>query len=78
MLLSGHAEDDCHVTGYRSTGRYGKGLPGGGYSAARVADMLGEAAAVLSRILAIVANDSDVEADRAFNMYDAVVKNGED
>ena len=57
--VSGHAEDDSHETG--STGRLETGPPDGGYNAARVADMLGEAAAVLGRILAIVANDSDVE-----------------
>ena len=57
--VSGHAEDDRHETG--STGRLETGPPDGGYNAARVADMLGEAAAVLGRILAIVANDSDVE-----------------
>ena len=57
--MSGHAEDDSHETG--STGRLETGPPDGGYNAARVADMLGEAAAVLGRILAIVANDSDVE-----------------
>ena len=77
-LLSGHAEDDYHVTGYRSTGRCETGPPGGRYSATRVAGMLGDVAAVLSRILAIVANDSDVKADKAFNTDGAVIKNGKD
>ena len=78
LSMSGHAEDDYHVTGYRSTGRCETGPPGGRYSATRVAGMLGDVAAVLSRILAIVANDSDVKADKAFNTDGAVIKNGKD
>ena len=73
--MSGHAEDDSHETDYQSTGRCETDPPEGGYSATRVADMLGEVAAVLCRILAIVANDSDVE-DKTFNTDSAVIKNG--
>ena len=40
--------------------------------------MLGDVAAVLSKLLAIVANDSDVKADKAFNTDGAVIKNGKD
>ena len=76
--MSGHAEDDSHGTNGRSTERVEKGPPEGEHSATRVADMLREAAAVLSRILAIVANDSDVKADKAFNTDGAVIKNGKD
>ena len=79
--LSGHVEDDYNAAITQSTGRYETDPPEGEYSVTRVAAMWRDVVRSTSRlldILAIVANDSDAEADRAFNMYGAVVKNGED
>ena len=40
--------------------------------------MLGDVARILHKLLALVANDSDVGTDQAYDEDGAVVKNGED
>ena len=76
--MSGHAEDDAHTARDRPVGQYEKCPPDGGVLVARAAAMLGDVVEVLHKLLALVANDSDVGTDQAYDEDGAVVKNGED
>ena len=74
--VSGHAEDDAHTARDRPAGQYEKSPPDGGVLVARAAAMLGDVVEVLHKLLALVANDSDVGMDQAYDRDGAVVKNG--
>ena len=76
--VSGHVEDDYNATVTQSTGRYRKVPPEGGSGITRVVAMLQEVVRCASRLLDIVANDSDEEADQAIVKDGAVDKVGED
>ena len=76
--VSGHVEDDYNATVTRSTGRYREVPPEGGSGITRVMAMLQEVVRCASRLLDIVANDSDEEADQAIVEDGAVDKVGED
>ena len=76
--VSGHVEDDYNATVTRSTGRYREVPPEGGSGITRVVAMLQEVVRCASRLLDIVANDSDEEADQAIVEDGAVDKVGED
>jgi len=76
--VSGHVEDDYNATVTQSTGRYRKVPPEGGSGITRVVAMLQEVVRCASRLLDIVANDSDEEVDQAIVEDGAVDKVGED
>ena len=74
----GHVKDDFSAAESRQAGQCGKGPPGGRGGAARAAAMPGSVAEILNKLLALVANDSDVEEGQASVKDGAVIKNGED
>ena len=80
--VSGHAEvgdkDDGNAAVTQSTGRYRKVPPEVGSGITRAVAMLQEVVRCASRLLDIVANDSDEEADQAIVEDGAVDKVGED